>query len=77
MAELDSADAPPTQPLLIAEVDGELRVALSLRDGTVIADPFFPSTALVALLRRRAETLERRPAGRRVTLSALRLRPAA
>jgi hypothetical protein len=54
LAELDSADRVPPRPLLIAEVDGELRVALSLNDGTSIADPFFPTAEIVALLRTHA-----------------------
>jgi hypothetical protein len=59
LAALDSAAVPPA-PLLLAEVDGELRAALSLWDGTTIADPFHPTVALVELLRARAAT--RRPA---------------
>ncbi len=56
LAELDSATPPPA-PVLLAEVDGELRVALSLADGTVVADPFHPTLELVQLLRRRARQL--------------------
>lgn len=55
LAALDCAAVPPA-PLLLAEVDGELRAALSLWDGAVIADPFHPTIALVELLRARAET---------------------
>jgi hypothetical protein len=50
LAELDSAPAVPPRPLLIAEVDGELRAALSLRDGSRIAHPFFPTAGLIVLL---------------------------
>jgi hypothetical protein len=50
LAALDSA-ALPGAPLVVAEVDGELRAALSLADGRAIADPFHPSLALVDLLR--------------------------
>jgi len=56
LAELDSVRVPPG-PLLLAEVDEELRAALSLTDGTVISDPFHRSGALVALLRDRATQL--------------------
>ena len=56
LAALDSA-APPPAPLLLAEVDGELRAALSLADGTSIADPFHPTVALVSLLQARAGQL--------------------
>jgi hypothetical protein len=58
LAALDSSNAPPVRPLLLAEVDGELRVALSLRDGAAIADPFHSTSAIVALLRRHAKSLE-------------------
>jgi hypothetical protein len=51
LAALDSAAGVPPAPVLVAEVDGELQVALSLRDGTVIADPFRPTAEIVTLLR--------------------------
>ena len=54
LAVLDSAAGVPAAPLLLAEVDGELRAALSLADGSVIADPFFPTLHLVTLLRTHA-----------------------
>ena len=57
LAELDSVRVPPA-PLLLAEIDDELRAALSLTDGTVISDPFHVSADLVALLRDRARKLE-------------------
>jgi hypothetical protein len=50
LAALDSAAVPP-MPLLIAEVDGELRAALSVPGGASIADPFFPTLHLLELLR--------------------------
>lgn len=53
LAALDSAPIPP-RPVLLAEVDGELRAALSLRDGSAVADPFHLTNDLVALLRARA-----------------------
>ncbi len=56
LAALDSA-AVPAAPVLLAEVEGELRAALSLSDGRVIADPFHPTRALVALLRERGQQL--------------------
>jgi len=52
LAELDSATPPPA-PLLVAEADGELRAAISVLDGNVVADPFHPSAELVAILRMR------------------------
>jgi hypothetical protein len=65
LATLDSA---PAAPLLLAEVDGELRAALSLSEGTTVADPFYPSAELVALLRAHADQAGARvlsPRGRR------------
>ena len=49
LAELDSASV-PAAPLLVGEVDGELRTAMSLVDSAAIADPFRPTVALVELL---------------------------
>lgn len=67
LAALDSAVVPPA-PLLLAEADGVLRAALSVTDGTTLADPFYRSARLVGLLRAHAEqdalaarTARRRP----------------
>lgn len=56
LAQLDSADVPPS-PLLLAECDGILQAALSLHDGRCIADPFAPTAELISLLRLRAARL--------------------
>ena len=69
LAILDSAEV-PARPLLLAEVDGELRAAISLSDGTTIADPFERTAELVVLLQlrgaqRAASTRRRRSAARR------------
>jgi hypothetical protein len=56
LAALDSSK-PLAWPVLVAEVQGEVRAALSLRDGAVVADPFHPTAALAELLR----TYSRRP----------------
>jgi hypothetical protein len=55
LAELDSTPQPPPAPLLLAEVDGVLRAALSRSDGTAIADPFVPTATLIELLRQAAQ----------------------
>jgi hypothetical protein len=55
LAALDSTDTVPPRPMLLAEVDGTLRAALSMRDGSSIADPFFPTTGLLSLLRAHAD----------------------
>jgi hypothetical protein len=49
LAALDSADV-PDQPILLAEVCGELLAALSLSDGATVADPFHRTAAIVELL---------------------------
>jgi hypothetical protein len=72
LAALDSA-AVPDGPLLLAEVDGELRAALSLDDGSAIADPFYPTLGLLELLRTHATATMPAAAPRRVR-RALRLR---
>jgi hypothetical protein len=56
LATLDSSPQ-PAQPILLAEVDGELRAALSMVDGAVIADPFHRTAPLVELLLARAAQL--------------------
>jgi hypothetical protein len=61
LAALDGAQGPPPAPVVMAEVDGELRAALSLGDGSAIADPFFASADIVALLRAHAATSARAP----------------
>jgi hypothetical protein len=66
LAALDSA-APLVQPVLVAEVEGELRAALSLRDGSVIADPFHHTAPLVELLGARAAHLVAADAAAAVT----------
>jgi hypothetical protein len=69
LAALDSSELPHA-PVLLAEVDGELRTALSLRDGSVIADPFFPTLGLIELLRTHAAaTVPERAPRRRYRLS--------
>jgi hypothetical protein len=64
LAELDSVPA-PEQPVLLAELDGQLRAALTLRGGAVIADPFHPTADLIDLLRARANQLQAGPRIRR------------
>jgi len=56
LAALDSKQ-PPAPPVLLAEVDGQLFAALALSDGTVVADPFYPTLDLIELLRARARQL--------------------
>jgi hypothetical protein len=57
LAQLDSAPPPPRDEMLVAEVAGEMRAAVAVRNGYAIADPFAPSGGLVDLLRARADQL--------------------
>ena len=50
LAALDSAPV-PRGPLVLAEIDGELRVAVSADGQKAIADPFHRTLELVALMR--------------------------
>ena len=50
LAALDSAD-PLQGDVLLGRVNGELRAALSVEDGRVVADPFCRTAQIVALLR--------------------------
>jgi hypothetical protein len=59
LAALDSAPGIPAGPVLLAEVDDQLRAALSLSDQSVIADPFFPTQHLVTLLRARSAAVSK------------------
>jgi hypothetical protein len=71
LAILDSR-AELTGPALLAEVDGVARAALDLRDGSVAADPFTPTTELVELLRLRARGLAAANGARRSLRSRAR-----
>ena len=64
LAALDSSVV-PTWPQLLVEIDGELRVAMSINDGAVIADPFYPTLELIGLLRAHAAASARPGRGRR------------
>ena len=56
LAGRDSASLPEGDALG-AEINGELVAAISLVDGSVIADPFRPTTSAIELLRLRARQL--------------------
>ena len=76
LAALDSAPI-PFGPTLVAEVEGEPKAAMVLREGRVIADPFSPTADLVSLLRMHAGTLTQAPETRVERGSFGRLRLAA
>jgi hypothetical protein len=44
----------PAGPFLVAELSGTVAAAISLSSGTVVADPFRPTSDAVAMLRLRA-----------------------
>jgi hypothetical protein len=54
LAALDSTEEVPAGHVLLGEVGGNLRAALSLSDGSAIADPFHPTADLLKLLRAHA-----------------------
>jgi len=56
LAALDSAVV-PSDPLLLAVVEAQVRAAISLTTDEVIADPFTPTAAVVELLVLRAARL--------------------
>src|SRR5687768_197134 len=61
----------PTGSLLVAEVGGELRAAISIEGGEAIADPFQPTAELVRLLTARAAQLRPAAHGRGRGLTAI------
>jgi hypothetical protein len=56
LAALDSA-RPPAPPVLTAELDGEICVAVSLTDLHTVADPFRLTLPVQAIARARADQL--------------------
>jgi hypothetical protein len=53
----------PAWPMLVAEVGSDIRAAISLTDGDVVADPFHRTAELVAMLRIRARGASATTAG--------------
>jgi len=74
LAALDSAPV-PAKPLLVAETDGHLRVAVSMSDLAAIADPFIPTAHIVEMLRGHIARTTREPAPRRRVRSTPVLAP--
>lgn len=70
LAALDSALV-PSDPLLVAEVDGQLRVAVSVADLRAIADPFFLTAPVVELMRQHIKRTTQGPSRRRRLLRRL------
>ena len=56
IAALDSSHT-PAEPVLVAEVDGDLHAAISLQDGAIVADPFVDTRMERLLLVTRASQL--------------------
>ena len=74
LAALDSSYAPAGDALVV-EVGGELRAALFLSSGHVIADPFQRTAELVSMLRVRARQLGGERQRTRVWRRVLRVAP--
>jgi len=74
LSQLDSARV-VQRPALLASVDDLPVAALSLADDRVVADPFHPTSDVVAVLRARAAALRgtsRAPQRRRLAVRRLR-----
>ena len=69
LAQLDSAGTPGND-VLVLEVGGELRAALSLDGSPPVADPFAHTASLIELLRLRAAQLLATPASDRARRQA-------
>jgi hypothetical protein len=63
LAELDSARVPEA-PVLVAEVAGQMRAAISIPDGAVVADPFHPTKEVIDMIRIHAHAPNSRAFGR-------------
>jgi hypothetical protein len=74
LAALDSRQL-PSHPVLVAEVDGQLRAAMSIQGGEFVADPFHRTVALLDLLAIRARQLA--AAAERAPAPAIRAAPIA
>jgi hypothetical protein len=72
VAERDCRDVPGGE-LLIAIAEGEVRAAIALDSGEVVADPFHPTEELVRVLALRRAQMQRGIPGRRRRLRRLRL----
>ena len=72
VAERDSRLVPAGE-LLVAEVDGEIRAALSLFSGDAVADPFHPTAQVLDLLRLRARQVSRPGQGTKTPWTAKRV----
>ncbi len=70
LSRLDDRRMPPG-PFLLAETGGEIVAARSLSTGAVVADPFRPTSDIVAMLHLRASQMSE-PAPRRVRRGSLR-----
>jgi hypothetical protein len=76
VAQRDSAPLPDGE-LLVAAEHGEIRAAISIGDGTAIADPFHRTAELVRMLTARAEQLRASAGSPDGELGRLLLREAA
>ena len=58
VAARDTHDLPQGR-VLVARVGSDVRAAISLEDGSIVADPFHPTAELVAMLKIRAGSATR------------------
>jgi hypothetical protein len=57
LAQLDGHELPARGPRILAEARGRVVAAADVATGDIVADPFMPTAAVVALLRLRAAQL--------------------
>ena len=74
VAGRDTGDL-PAGPVLVAKVGSDVRAAISLADGAVIADPFHRTAELVQMLRIRAGAIVQSRSGQVASRSVSRHRP--
>lgn len=70
LAGLDSSPRVPAGDVLLAELDGKAVAAVSMTDGTRVADPFLPTAHVVQMLDVRARALSGAPGYGRTMRSA-------
>ena len=58
LVQLAERPAPPAQPVLLAESDGQLVAAVSTATGETVSDPFVATSDVIALLQLRARQLD-------------------
>jgi hypothetical protein len=75
LSQLDSLPI-PAEPVLVAEVDGQIQAAVGVYGSEAIADPFAPTAHLIRMLREQASDQTAAQQARRSPVGAARQRRA-